>query len=614
MNNEKIYRPVKQLPPNVARKIAAGEVIDRPNAVLREFLDNAVDAHANRVIVDLEGGGTDLVRVADNGWGMDYDDLVACAHPHATSKITTEDDLTELSTLGFRGEALASIAAVSHLEIKTARNKTAWYMEAALNGKHHIEQTSLNEGTIVSAQGLFENFPARRQFLKRPQTEGSLCKQTFIEKAMPFYSIAFRLHMDGKLKIDLPTHNSLKNRFLAALNLQDTESLFYEITTPQAEHPSFSATIIIGEASMYRNDRKQMYIFVNGRRIQEYGLLQAMDYGCEGFFPNAAHPIGAVFITIDPTLVDFNIHPAKREVRFKDIGPIHHAISSTIKSFLRGMSIKNTFDNTNSDTPLYRPDNENFYAREPQQQYNRTSSVQNTQSVSQKTFLFEQKPQKEYDPYRSAAHFSQPHSAPIMSSHFKQDIKKTTIQENTEHDDFLYIGQIFQVFLIAEKNETIYLVDQHAAHERILFNQFLENEGKKQGLLVPLVIESPSNDDDIYLESLVPAMNKAGFDIENKGDGRWEVSAIPTKWQGDEKDLQEALLTKRIKPDELIHALAAQTSCKAAIKTGHVLDSESAKKLLKDTFNLPDPHCPHGRPVWTIITKETLFKAVRRID
>ena len=177
-----------------------------------------------------------------------------------------------------------------------------------------------------------------------------------------------------------------------------------------------------------------------------------------------------------------------------------------------------------------------------------------------------------------------------------------------------FIGSALGVFLIAEKDGDLYLVDQHAGHERLLFERFLETAGEKQALLVPLVIETASEDDDRYLESLVPSLHKAGFTMKNCGSGRWEVESVPIKWHGTERDLQKDLLDKRIAPDEIIRSIAATSSCRAAVKDGHVLDPLTAQRLLFDIFNLKDPHCPHGRPIWTKITKEELFRAVRRTE
>ena len=271
---------VHTLSPEVARKIAAGEVIDRPNAIVRELMDNAVDSGATSIRVELTGGGIERVRVIDNGCGMSKEDLLACARPHATSKITSETDLLTLSTLGFRGEALASMAAVSRLLIQSG----GWKMNASITQDHLLTPTAQTEGTIVQTEALFENVPARRMFLKREASEGLLCRATFEEKALPRPDIAFSLYMDGEEKLTLPQGQSLIERFTQTLSLFEQSDLFYEIKN-QAADKSWSFSLIIGEPSVSRANRKNIYIYVNGRRIQEYSLMQAIEYGCQGYFP-----------------------------------------------------------------------------------------------------------------------------------------------------------------------------------------------------------------------------------------------------------------------------------------------------------------------------------------
>ena len=219
-----LKNPVRTLNPEVARKIAAGEVIDRPNAIIRELMDNAIDSGATQITVEISGGGIEKIRIVDNGCGMTKDDLQNCAKPHATSKISTEVDLMNLSTLGFRGEALASIAAVSRLSISSG----GWKMRASITEDHIIEQVAPLQGTIVQSEGLFENFPARRQFLKRPSTEGMMCKNTFVEKAMARPDIAFRFIQDGEVKLNLPANQTLKDRFVMANNYRENSKLFYQ--------------------------------------------------------------------------------------------------------------------------------------------------------------------------------------------------------------------------------------------------------------------------------------------------------------------------------------------------------------------------------------------------
>ena len=669
--NDTQFRPVKTLVPEVARKIAAGEVIDRPCAVLREFLDNAVDSGASRITAEIESGGTSLIRVADNGCGMTKEDVELCALPHATSKIVSDGDLERLTTLGFRGEALASIAAVSRLEITACRDGQAWHLETGPDNKQFINPASLPAGTVAVCRGLFENFPARHRFLKRAQAETALCKQVFIDKSLPFPDRAFRLICDSKIRFDFPAGQTPVRRFCSALEMNENLPLFYEIRSHDgknaAEHsadaenraaknvpqgagaaavssapPAWSFSIILGESGMYRSDRKLMYVFVNGRRVQEYALLQAIDYGAEGYFPNGTHPIACLFLNIDSSLVDFNIHPAKKEVRFKDIGPIHHGISSAVRNFYRDLSVHAlSRENANegavrmssdpmrfsksSGAPRAEPRNSALYGdffndgffgsgkaceREHASDYadyadyaDYTGSANGARSLAEAAFFnADRHTQNRSGDSENAAY----DTAEVTDS---AESAGTSAANNLR-----FIGSALGVFLIAEKGSDLYLVDQHAGHERLLFERFLETAGEKQALLVPLVIETASEDDDRYLESLVPSLHKAGFMMKNCGSGRWEVESVPIKWHGTERDLQKDLLDKRIAPDEIIRSIAATSSCRAAVKDGHVLDPLTAQRLLFDIFNLKDPHCPHGRPIWTKITKEELFRAVRRTE
>ena len=644
--NDTGFRPVKTLMPEVARKIAAGEVIDRPCAVLREFLDNAVDSGASRITAETESGGTSLIRVADNGCGMTKEDVELCALPHATSKIVSDGDLEHLTTLGFRGEALASIAAVSRLEITACRNGQAWHLETGPDNKQFISPASLPAGTVAVCRGLFENFPARHRFLKRAQAETALCKQVFIDKSLPFPDRAFRLVCDSKIRFDFPAGQTPVQRFCSALEMNENLPLFYEIRSHggknSAEHsadaekpaennvpqgagtagvfpapPAWSFSIILGESSMYRSDRKLMYVFVNGRRVQEYALLQAIDYGAEGYFPNGTHPIACLFLNIDSSLVDFNIHPAKKEVRFKDIAPIHHDISSAVRNFYRNLSVHAlSRENVNEaavgrNTALYGDFfNDGFFGsgkaceREHASDYaDYAGSANGARSLAAAAFFnVDRRTQNRSGDGENAAY----DTAEVTDS---AESAGTSAANNLR-----FIGSALGVFLIAEKDGDLYLVDQHAGHERLLFERFLETAGEKQALLVPLVIETASEDDDRYLETLVPSLHKAGFTMKNCGSGRWEIESVPIKWHGTERDLQKDLLDKRIAPDEIIRSIAATSSCRAAVKDGHVLDPLTAQRLLFDIFNLKDPHCPHGRPIWTKITKEELFRAVRRTE
>lgn len=644
-----LKNPVKKLDAEVARKIAAGEVIDRPNAIVRELMDNSIDSGAKSITVEISGGGIEKIRIVDDGCGMTKEDLQNCARPHATSKISSEIDLLNLTTLGFRGEALSSIAAVSRLSITSG----GWRMRASITEDHILEPQANITGTIVQSEGLFENFPARRQFLKRPATEALMCKNTFIEKTLAHPEIAFRFIQDGEIKIDLPQNQSLKERFVMANGLLQYEELFFEISKKSSfssENCEWSFDVIIGEPVVSRPSKKDIEIFANGRKIQEYSLVQAVEYGCQGFFPNGTYPVAGVFVHVRPDLIDFNIHPAKKEARFYDISDLHHGLSSTIKDFFKKYTYAN-FSEDKSPDEIRSQDFFDIYSDNIENQtgtkntytsiHYKTSETnnaqlsdfrskylgiksQNSQNQSQNSYLSRT---KLYDIAQQALDAQNPQSDELNQNVEKKEYDSNdfqnqfssgeTFEQNQQikiEEKIKFIGTCLGTFLLAEKNNCLYIIDQHAAHERILFDRLMnnQNENANQQLLIPYKIRTESKTQDLQLEKLQSRLSQIGFEIQKIEDGYWEVSSIPERWTGSEFDLKQAIFVKHVEPEEIIRSIAAMTACKAAVKDGYILDSITAEKLVKQAFTLEDPHCPHGRPIYTVISREKLFELVKR--
>lgn len=607
--------PIRTLNPEVARKIAAGEVIDRPNAIIRELMDNAIDSGATSITVEIAGGGIDKIRIVDDGCGMTKEDLKACAHPHATSKIATETDLLNLSTMGFRGEALASIAAVARLSITSGGYK----MRASITEDHIIEETTPIKGTIVQAEGLFENFPARRQFLKRPATEGLMCKNTFIEKAMACPQINFKFINDGEIKLNLPATESLKDRFILSNSYSEDKALFYELKNQASgNNPDWSFTVIIGEPAISRSNKKDIYIYTNGRKIQEYSLVQAVEYGAMGFFPNGTYPVATVFINMNPQLVDFNIHPAKKEARFYDISDLHHGLSSTIKNFFQSYTRANFDENKPADEVRQ----ENTFNFDSLPSLNNSTSSSASQGNYQKhiSYTSTNHYDRSFNDFRSK-YFSSPANQKEEIFPVKQisteSLAQQALQEATgkfisEKNEVRFIGRCLGTFLLAEKAGNLFIIDQHAAHERLLFDKIMNSQGKKQSLLIPYKIHTESKSQDNQLEKLKEKLSNIGFETEKKEDGYWEITSIPERWTGTEYDLRTLIFVKQVEPEQIIRSIAAMTACKAAVKDGYFLDDETSAKLVDQAFSLPDPHCPHGRPIYTVLSREKLFELVKR--
>jgi len=585
-------RAVRALPAEVARKIAAGEVIDRPAAVVRELLDNAIDSGATKITVEISGGGVDGIRVTDNGSGMTAEDLALCTQAHTTSKISAEDDLLSLATLGFRGEALSSIQAVSSLEITTTRNgHDAWKLEF---GK--VIPAVLAKGTIVKIDGLFSNFPARRQFMKRASAETALCRQVFTEKALAWPDIEFRFSSDGVQKILLPPAQTFRERCLAAFVPKEGDTFFYEIA---GSGEGFAFQAVLGSPEVVRADRRELMVFVNGRRIMEYSLLQAIEYGAEGHFPNGGHPFGCLFVSIDPALVDFNIHPAKREARFRDPSSLHHAVSSVIRDFFRRYATADLKREASADIP------DHTYGRTVPGNLYGTDSLPPQQEQHHS-------PAAEYARMAAGSYSPMPSRSDTSAYPEAAAGREAVYTAGDAPENIRFLGQVLGTFLAVEKNGILYLIDQHAAHERILYDELFARSSETQELLIPYRIETESASEDRHLENNRENLFRAGFSVENEGDGMWQVTAVPARWTGSQKDLSEELRDLSVGPEALVSHLYATAACRAACKDGDVLDAATARNLAERAFALAEPVCPHGRPLWIMLDREELFRRIRR--
>jgi len=316
---------------SVAQRIAAGEVIERPESIIRELLDNAIDANSSAIDVYIQNGGIEEIRVIDDGSGMSKSDLKICCSSHATSKISKVGDLYKLSTLGFRGEALYSISACTKLSIISKQNDDTPYTLSIQEGVQEGPEPGGNtKGTTIIAKDIFFSIPGRRKFLKRPQAEGTACRKTFLNKALPFPDITFRFFTNGKLRHNLPESDQLQ-RILQAYQ-ETIHEKFMGMTAIEAG--GFSIKAVCSTPDFYRTDRSYIQIYINKRRIHEFSLLQAVTYGYNDYLPGGSFPYCFLFITINPELVDFNIHPAKREAKIRNISEIHHETVQMLKSWL----------------------------------------------------------------------------------------------------------------------------------------------------------------------------------------------------------------------------------------------------------------------------------------
>lgn len=635
---QKIYKPVKLLSGETARKIAAGEVIDRPAAVVRELLDNSIDAGSSKISVEIEDGGIKYIRVSDDGCGMSREDLSICTKTHSTSKIAEVSDLLKVESLGFRGEALSSIQAVSGLEITTVRDGfPAWKLSLG-----SIEPARLAVGTVIEVKNLFENFPARKKFLKKSSFEATQCRQIFIEKALPHNTIEMRYSVNGSLSMFLPKTELLKKRCLDAFNFEEPEELFFEI---HGSGNGFSFSAVLGTPDVVRSNKRHIYIFVNGRRINEYGLIQSVCYGAEGYFPNGVFPAVFVFLKVNPAHVDFNIHPAKKEARFENYQEIHRAIHTAIGSFYRQKTIavllkeKNKFEQEeklafpqeqmesrphyewSEKSTLYynmlgggRSNLEFAGCAKDEALYNYCPAgfaAEKVLSVSGFDRVKDDFANMPGNSFETLSAYRAAEAAGLSGEGFSYGQEAEKTGGKTSAQPFKFLGQFCGTFIAVEKNDSLYIIDQHAAHERIIYEKLKNSQGACQELLAPYVIETSSCKTDEALRKNKEKLKAAGFNLIEEGEGIWQITSVPIMWHGTEKQLKEDLSSAK-EPENLLNHLLATAACRAACKDGDLIDNASACEIAKKTFELPEPLCPHGRPLYFIIDRAELFKRIKR--
>ncbi len=607
---------VTLLPPRLASRIAAGEVIDRPQAVLRELLDNAVDAHGDEIAVTIDGGGIDRIKVKDNGTGIEREDMLIIASPHATSKIKTEDDLYRIQTLGFRGEALYSIAAVATLTISTCDCRSGIKSTITIdNGERGaLSSTGPERGTEVTSENLFYDIPARRSFLKRSSTEAAACRTLFISKALSFPETGFSLTLDGALKLRWPKGQTLKERVMMLYREYSIlESDVYYLSRDEEE---YRVRIVAASSAFRRSDRKEIRIYVNGRPVEEYSLVQAVIYGYGELLPGGSYPYAAVFIDDKPELVDFNIHPAKKEVKLRNLPEVHHTVSSLLKE-----GIERKIPEIKSENQFYLFDNAGGRENDGKKESYGTSPSPSPSPVEKEKSTGE-KYSERADRLSARSPVSEritPYT-PRDKAWLEKAMELKRVREASsspsgkekeeEKKEITYIGQAFKLFLICERDGVLYLVDQHAAHERILYDEIISQK-TLQNLLVPIRIEVDDITDD-YLDRHCHIYTKLGIMLSHVSKGQWEITAVPAVCRGIEDRIVDFVTSAKSDEHELEEELFATMACRAAVKMGDEVDRYTARGILEKVFEMDEPCCPHGRTFLIRLTKENLMKMVGR--
>ena len=591
---------IKQLDPIVASRIAAGEVVERPSSVLRELIDNSIDAKATKISVHIEQGGIKSLTVVDDGVGMTKEDLPLACVSHATSKISTIEDLFNLRTLGFRGEALSSIAACSLLTIDSNGNRIV-----VDNGKQgSVLPGSVSKGTSVRMENLFELIPARKLFLKRPQSEAAECKKILLEKALGFENVEFLFFVDGELKLHLPKA-SKKDRSATIMGL-DKSFMPAQILEMNYESENLKLYAVTADPSCYKRDRTQIKILLNGRIIDSFALVQAVNNAYSAALPGGAFPFFYLFIEDNPALVDFNIHPTKRECKVRNQSQIYGCVTTMIRNAL----LHGKF-NTKIESPKEEPVFE--FSEKPVQYQAQMKTSTPEDSWKPKTAPTQQN--------------SKPVSTPAQAKPFDpswfENAKKIMAQSaqssktqskpitESQEPSYTYIGQIFNTFLLVEVGDKLLFIDQHAAHERLLYDEIVAQKDI-QRLMIPYRFETDRSADDFLLENSI-IYSDFGVELTRVEPLLWEMSTIPAVCRKNEAEVAAYIQNTTGDVDNARKGLFAVMACHAAIKAGDPLDDITAKALVDKVFNLDAMLCPHGRSFTFEMTKEELYKKVGRI-
>ena len=602
---------------DVAARIAAGEVIERPFSIVRELIDNALDAGASEIDVQLHSGGVGQIAVHDNGRGIARSDLERTGVRHATSKISDEHDLQHVTTLGFRGEALASIAACARLEVVTRTRAAAQAARLIADSRERrISGAAAAPGTRIQVTRLFADLPARRRFLRRPGTETTLCRRMVLEKALAHPHVTFRLSVDGEADTAL-TAAELRHRVADVLGSPVVPGDLFEAQRNFAE---FQVTVIGARPELARRDRSRLMVFVNRRRIQQYGLVQALEYGYGAILPGGRHPIACLFVELAPHLVDFNVHPAKREARFRNLAPLHQAVVRVVQQ---------AADRFGHRSPLPPP------PRQVQEEtlplrghddggHSGSSPVRPHSSVTDPPLAYESEV-----PDASASAGSAPvaarsaASAPgrgaypvatgplgVITPGPAAAADRATLPDQSS--GVRYIGQSLGMFLLVEIGRTLYFVDQHAAHERVLYERLRRRAFAIQQLLLPIELDLDQAAGDALREAR-DLLGDLGIVVELEAGRPRRITALaeplhqlPAAW------LAEYVAGMRGSEADLERAMLANLACKLAVKDGEVLDYEAALAIARESFAIDLQHCPHGRPLWYSVTREQISAQVGR--
>jgi DNA mismatch repair protein MutL len=656
---------IRLLDQNTINKIAAGEVVERPASVVKELVENSIDANASAITVEIKEGGISFIRITDNGVGISKEDIQTAFIRHSTSKIKNIEDLLTVSSLGFRGEALASIAAVSQVEVITKTYDDITGIRYVIEGGKEIsnEEIGCPEGTTIIIKNLFYNTPARRKFLKKPATEGSYISELINKLALGNIGISFKFIYNNTIKLHTSGNNILKDCIFSIYGKDIAKSII-PITI---NNDKFKISGFIGKPQINRANRNYENYYINGRYIKSKLVMKAIEEGYKTKIMVHKYPFTAFNINIDQELIDVNVHPTKMEVRFNNEEIVYDSINKGIYEALRNIDLipevslnnkntketkkevlkdipepfeKNRLSNikiNNIKEEKNRYDNKNNIVKEkPQMQesgilnnYNKNNIVdrETNNSTIPRTFVNNSEiMNKKVINTLNAQKEKQDTNKKVINQDKNEQIEllDSSLLDNKTVKNHKVIGQLFNTYWIIELENKFYMIDQHAAHERVLYEKLLSklnnSEVMSQGLLQPIIIQVSIREKQLITDYM-QVFDELGFEIEEFGKDAYAIRSVPyifSKSLSEEQfieildNLDEHYDSNKY---EIIRHDIATMACKAAVKAHDKMSVLEYHKLFDELLELENPYtCPHGRPTIISMTRYELEKKFKRIQ
>lgn len=633
---------INVLPKEIYQLIAAGEVVERPSSVVKEMIENSLDAGAKNITLEIKNGGSTYIRITDDGCGIERDDVRKVFISHATSKISKKDDLNSIATLGFRGEAMASISAVSKVELltKAENEEIGTRYEIAGGEELEFDDAGCPNGTTIVVRDIFFNTPARMKFLKKDVTEGNQVAGIVDRMAISHPEISFRFIRDGKQVLITSGNGDLKSTVYSVLGKEMSDSLM----SVDYSFNDMRITGFVSKPTASRKSRAGQYFYINNRIVKSKTAMAALEQAYKNTIMVGRFPACVLNIELNPAQVDVNVHPSKTEVRFANEKPIFDLVYYAVKTAIENdRTVKEVEFKEN---PIYRQEPKNVYQNNDNKSFqakfdffkkkDEPPSQQVIKTKPRENFWQVEAPKPEYKIARDEKpkarvdiniEYEEPEEISTAKSEDapkEQDIEKVVITDEKDNENFIpnfkLIGEAFKTYLIVEIENELYFIDKHAAHERMNFERFKAQATVETQMLLAPVVVNLTKDEFIAISENVELIKKCGFELEEFGESQIIVRAIPSLVDGDSvKDLMLEIAQKLLEhktdilPDK-IDWIYHSASCRGAVKAGDYTSRQEQEMFVKKLLSMPNIRfCPHGRPVFIKMSKYDIEKQFGRV-